>query len=135
MLKILIAFLWCNAHSVIFHNQVSVFVPAIFLFHFLHRYFSSESSIFDNNGVSVIATTSETNNETIKAIPSGFNIRPSIPERKNNGRNATIIINVALRMEALISFDASNTTVKDDCLSFSGFSLFCRVVYKHFQHQ
>src|SRR5665811_2329375 len=91
-----------------------------FSFLFLSRYFLLVKSILVNSGVNVIATISETNNETINAIPKGFNILPSIPERKNNGKNATIIINVAFRIDALISFDASNTTVNEDSLSLSG---------------
>ncbi len=64
-----------------------------------------------------MATIRETNKETTNDIPRGCNILPSIPERKNNGMKATIIISVAFRIDVLISFDASNTTVKADCLS------------------
>ena len=84
------------------------------------------SSSFDNNGVKVMATMRETNRETINDIPRGCNIRPSIPERKNRGRNATMIIKVALKMEALISLDASYTTVKEDCRFSGDFWWFCR---------
>ncbi len=62
-----------------------------------------------------MATISETKSETINAMPSGCSIRPSIPDRKKSGRNATIIIKVALSIDALISFEASKTTVKVDC--------------------
>ena len=48
-------------------------------------------------------TISEANKETTNAIPNGANSLPSIPERKNKGKNATIIIKVALIMECLIS--------------------------------
>jgi hypothetical protein len=65
--------------------------------------------------VSVSATISDAKRETMYAIPSGFNIRPSMPDKKNSGINATIIIRVAFRIEALISFDASKTTLKADC--------------------
>ncbi len=55
-----------------------------------------------------------------------MSIRPSIPDRKNKGRNATIIIRVALNIEALISREASKTTVNDVCLSKTGLELFWR---------
>ena len=91
------------------------------VFSFLVRYFSFERSILHSCGVTVKATISDANKETMYAIPSGFSIRPSIPERKNSGIKATIIIRVALKIEALISFDASKTTVNADCLSVFGF--------------
>ncbi|OAV63902.1 hypothetical protein Barb4_04613 [Bacteroidales bacterium Barb4] len=47
-----------------------------------------------STGVSVSATTVEANNATIKAIPSGASILPSIPERKNSGTKLTTIISV-----------------------------------------
>ena len=43
-------------------------------------------------------------------MPSGANNFPSIPERKNKGRNATMMMNVALIMECLISNEASKMT-------------------------
>ena len=46
----------------------------------------------------------------MKAIPRGANNFPSIPDKKNNGRNATIMMNVALIMECLISKEASKIT-------------------------
>ena len=57
-----------------------------------------------------MATTSERNKETINAIPNGISIRPSMPDKKNKGINATIIISVAFIMDARTSFEASNTT-------------------------
>ena len=60
-------------------------------------------------------------NTMMKEIPRGFNMRPSIPDKKNKGRKATMIINVAFRIDARISFDASKTTLKDDSLSALGF--------------
>ena len=99
-----ITLLCCNAHSSDLSYPDERFRVSHLSFSFFARYFSSESSILHNKGVSVIATTSDINNETINAIPSGISIRPSIPERKNRGRNATIIISVALRMDALHFF-------------------------------
>ncbi len=95
-------------------------------FSFFARYFSPESIIFASKGVNVIATINETPSDTTNEIPSGFNISPSIPERKNNGKKATIIINVAFKIDALISFDASKTTVKEFCCCSIGNNLFCR---------
>jgi hypothetical protein len=43
-----------------------------------------------------------------------------MPDRKNSGTKATIMISVALRIEALISLDASKTTLNDDLRSLSG---------------
>ena len=40
--------------------------------------------------------------------------------KKNKGKNATIIIRVALIIEALISIDASYTTLRGFCLSSAG---------------
>ena len=57
-----------------------------------------------------MATISEANNETMKAIPSGASNLPSMPERKNKGTKATMMINVALIMDVLISTDASKIT-------------------------
>ena len=60
-----------------------------------------------------MATINEAKRATINEIPKGFNILPSIPERKNNGKNATIIITVAFKIDALISFDAVATVAGD----------------------
>jgi hypothetical protein len=60
-----------------------------------------------STGVSVTATIRDANRETIKEIPSGRSILPSIPLRKNKGINATMIIRVALKIEDRISFEAS----------------------------
>ncbi len=54
----------------------------------------------------MIATISEANKATIKAMPSGANNLPSMPDKKNNGRNATMIMNVAFITDVLISTDA-----------------------------
>jgi len=54
------------------------------------------------------------------AIPNGLSILPSMPDRKNSGKKATMIIKVAFNMDDLISLDASRTTVKADCRSFFG---------------
>jgi hypothetical protein len=59
-----------------------------------------------------MATIKDMKRETMNEIPNGFNMRPSIPERKKSGKKATMIINVAFKMEARISFDASKTIVK-----------------------
>ncbi len=45
-------------------------------------------------------------------MPRGCNIFPSIPDKKNSGIKAAMIIKVAFKIEALISIDASKTTVK-----------------------
>ncbi len=58
-------------------------------------------------GVRVRATTSEENSATIKATPSGASNRPSMPDKKNKGTKATMMINVALMMEDRISTEAS----------------------------
>ncbi len=73
-----------------------------------------------------MATTSDMKSETRNEIPRGLSIRPSIPDRKNSGKNATIIIRVAIKIDALISFEASKTIVNEDSLSSAGFFLFCR---------
>ena len=58
-------------------------------------------------------TINEAKRETMNAIPNGANNLPSIPDRKNNGTNATIIMMVALMMLVLISTDASKTTINE----------------------
>ena len=67
----------------------------------------------------VIATMSDVKSATINAIPRGFNMRPSIPERKKRGINATIIISVALMIDVRISFDASKTILMVDLPVFA----------------
>ena len=59
------------------------------------------------------------------AMPSGFSIRPSIPERKKRGRNDTIMMNVAFRMEVRISEEAWKTTSKALFCSLAGSKRFC----------
>jgi len=69
-------------------------------------------------------TIKEANNATIKAIPSGANNFPSIPDKKNKGKNATMIIKVALITELLISKDPSKITVILSFCSAFGLSAF-----------
>jgi hypothetical protein len=57
-------------------------------------------------GVTVNATSSEAKSETINVMPSGRSILPSIPERKNKGAKAMMMIRVACMMEDLISREA-----------------------------
>ena len=90
------------------------------------RNLSCPNSIFDSNGVSVMATISDMNSETMKAIPSGFSMRPSIPDKKKSGMNDTMMMRVALKMELRISEEAWNTTLKRGCCSSGGLSRFCR---------
>ena len=88
-------------------------------FCFFSRYFSFVNSNLHINGVTVIAIMRDIVRETKYAMPSGFSIRPSIPERKNSGTNDAIIINVALSMEARISTDALKTTSSNSLRSVS----------------
>ena len=59
---------------------------------------------------------------TIKETPNGCNKRPSIPLRKNKGIKAVIIMSVAIKIEFLISLDASKIIFKAACFSLAGFS-------------
>ena len=72
-----------------------------------------------------MATIRDMKSETRNEMPSGFSMRPSIPERKNKGRKETMMMKVALRMEVLISEEALKTTSKCDCCNSFGFNLFC----------
>lgn len=66
-------------------------------------------------------TISEAKSETINAIPSGARSLPSIPDKKNKGTNATMIIRVALMIEVLISIDALKITFNLPSRSSGGF--------------
>jgi hypothetical protein len=54
----------------------------------------------------VIATTSDANNDTMNAIPRGASNLPSIPDKKNSGMKAAMIMNVAFITDDLISTEA-----------------------------
>ena len=69
-------------------------------------------------------TINEANKATIKAMPSGANNFPSIPDKKNNGKNATMIMKVALITELLISKEPSKITVNLSFCSALGLSAF-----------
>jgi hypothetical protein len=75
-------------------------------------------------GVNVSATTNEAKSETMNDIPSGLRRRPSIPERKKSGRNATIMIIVALKIDAIISFEALKITLIEVSRSSTGLRAF-----------
>ncbi|EJW96003.1 hypothetical protein EVA_15890 [gut metagenome] len=60
-----------------------------------------------NTGVSVNATTVEAKSATMKAIPRGTSIRPSMPLKKNKGTKLTTMINVELRIGIRTSREAS----------------------------
>ena len=60
----------------------------------------------------------------MKATPSGASMRPSIPERKNNGTKLAIMMSVEFKIGIRTSFDASKTTVIIVFCSSSGFCLF-----------
>ena len=64
-----------------------------------------------------MATTRDMNRLMIKLRPRGLSMRPSIPERKNNGTKATMMMKVALRMLERISQEASKTIWRDGNLS------------------
>ena len=53
-----------------------------------------------------MATSRDAKSDTIKVIPSGLSILPSIPDRKKSGIKAIMIINVACTIEERISRDA-----------------------------
>ena len=54
----------------------------------------------------------------MNATPNGLSRRPSIPVRKNNGRNAATIIRVELKIGILTSADARYTVSSmDNCCS------------------
>src|SRR5574344_1242814 len=74
----------------------------------------------------VRATIVDAHKATIKAIPSGISILPSIPDKKNNGTKLTMIINVEFNIGIRTSFDASKTTLITDFLSSGIFVLFSR---------
>jgi len=74
----------------------------------------------------VRATTVEANSATMKAIPSGTSIRPSIPLRKNSGTKLTTMISVELRIGIRTSFEALNTTSSVLRRSASAFRRFSR---------
>ena len=57
--------------------------------------------------VSVRATTVEAKSDTMKAMPSGTSIRPSMPSRKKSGRKHTTTMSVELRMGIRTSREAS----------------------------
>ena len=54
-----------------------------------------------------MAIINEANSDTINAMPNGASNRPSIPDKKNKGTKATIMMNVAFITELLISMEAS----------------------------
>ena len=66
----------------------------------------------------------EANNATIKAMPSGTSIRPSIPVRKKSGTKLTTMISVELRMGMRTSREALKTTSKVGLCSPMGRSMF-----------
>ncbi len=76
--------------------------------------------------MTVTATINDVNTEVTNAIPNGCNKRPSIPLKKNNGINDTIIIKVAIMIELRISTEASRTTVSVDSRSAFDFLMFSR---------
>ena len=61
-------------------------------------------------GVRVSATMVDDAKATIKAMPKGTSMRPSMPERKNSGMKLAMIIRVELRIGMRTSLEASNTT-------------------------
>ena len=61
-------------------------------------------------GVRVSATTVDEHRATMKAMPNGASIRPSMPVRKKMGRKLAMIINVELRMGIRTSREASKIT-------------------------
>ena len=69
--------------------------------------------------------TKDANNETMNAVPSGASSLPSIPDRKNRGKNATMMMNVALMILVRISTEASKTTCKIFFRSSFGKAEFC----------
>ena len=58
-------------------------------------------------GVTVKATRVEVSSEMMKEMPSGFSIRPSMPDRKNSGRKQAMMIRVEFSMGIRTSREAS----------------------------
>ncbi|EWS52624.1 hypothetical protein X551_04593 [Methylibium sp. T29] len=69
--------------------------------------------------MTVTETTSEASVETMKAMPSGTNSRPSSPGSANSGMNTSTMITVAYRMAERTSIVA-RPTISIGCRRLSG---------------